>query len=108
MRRKCGYRVPKLAADSAEYARAPVCVVLTAHPAKFEDACHKAGIPAATSPKVEALKKRAHSFEWLRAPPKGVDKLTAWAAAVKKAVETAARKSKGGVGAPMEAPRARL
>ena len=53
-------------------------------------ACVRAGVPPVTSAKVEALRKLPHSFEWLRAPPPGVDKLAAWAAAVKRAVETAA------------------
>ena len=69
---------------------APVCCVLTAHPAKFEDACARAGVPLAPSPVVEALKKAPRSFEWLRAPPPGTNKLEAWAASIKRAVESAA------------------
>lgn len=67
----------------------PVCVVLTAHPAKFEDACVKAGVPVAKSDKVERLRAKRQSFEWLRAPPAGTDKLAVWAAQIKTAVVAA-------------------
>ena len=64
-----------------------VCV-LTAHPAKFEDAVKRAtGSPPAFPPAVQRLKTMPHHFEWLRAPPPGVEKLPAWAEAVKRAVE---------------------
>ena len=76
--------------DAPSSEAAPICCVLTAHPAKFEDACAKAGVPVATCDKVERLKTIRHAFEWLRAPPKNVNKLEAWAAHIKRAVEEAA------------------
>ena len=66
---------------------APIVCVLTAHPAKFEQSCVKAGVPAPLHPSVERLKTKPLSFEWLRAPPKGRNKLEVWAAAIKAAVE---------------------
>jgi hypothetical protein len=75
--------------------------VLTAHPAKFDEACARARIPPATHPTVEALRKRPSRFSWLRAPAGGEDKLAAWAAAVKRAVEEAAARR----GATMPASR---
>ena len=84
---------------------APICCVLTAHPAKFEEACAKAGVPVATCDKVERLKTAKHAFEWLRAPPKGVHKLEAWAAHIKRAVEEAAAKRRQRA---TTTPRARL
>jgi hypothetical protein len=54
----------------------PICCVLTAHPAKFEGACVRAGVPVDTS-RVDMLKTMSHKFKELRAPPAGVDKLAA-------------------------------
>ena len=72
----------------------PTAVVLTAHPAKFESASAKAGVPYASHPNVDALKQKPHAFRWLRSPPppadKGMLKLVAWAAAIKRAVEARA------------------
>lgn len=93
---------------------APVCVVLTAHPAKFDDACRKANIPTATCDKVERLKALPHAFLWLRAPPPGTartEKLAMWAAAVKEAVETEAHRRTAathGAAGSVAVPRARL
>ena len=92
-------------------AQAPVCVVLTAHPAKFDEACRKAGVPVATCEKVERLKVLPHAFEWLRAPPNRADKLQVWAMAIKKAVEAEARRrdaAKQGRGAEPPKPSASL
>ena len=80
----------------------PVCCVLTAHPAKFEAACRRAGVPVATSAEVEALKVAPRAFEWLRAPTAGEDKLDLWAREIKRRVEEAAEARGGSV------PRARL
>ena len=79
-----------LRAEAGRAGAPPVCVVLTAHPAKFEDACVRAGVPVPKSDKVERLRSVRHSFEWLRAPPAGTNKLEAWAAQLKRAVEAAA------------------
>jgi threonine synthase len=80
----------------------PVVCVLTAHPAKFEDACARAGIPPVRVPAIEALRSRPRSFSWLRAPKDGAPKLAAWAAQLKAAVEAAAAKRQ------TVAPRSRL
>lgn len=72
-----GARVQKRALHGA-----PVCSVLTAHPAKFKGTCRRAGVPADTR-RVDALRHKAQAFEWLRVPPPGVEKLAAWAASVK-------------------------
>lgn len=71
-------------------AGAPVVCVLTAHPAKFVDACLKAGVPPARTAAIEALRDLPHRFEWLRAPSPPADKRVAWAATVKAAVERGA------------------
>ena len=65
-------------------------VVLTAHPAKFDEAMLQAGVPPQRLPSVEALKQLPHKFNWLR-DPKGAtsrkQKLAAWAREIKGAVE---------------------
>ena len=89
----CAARLPavrRALSTSAEHAAAPVVCVLTAHPAKFADACRKAGIPPVSTATVDALRAMPRRFEWLRAPPPPADKLDAWAATVKAAVERAA------------------
>ena len=63
-----------------------VVCVLTAHPAKFEDAVQAAiGQPPPTTPGVEALKQLPHKFEWLR-KPEGQDWKEAWKRVLKQAV----------------------
>lgn len=71
-----------------------VCV-LTAHPAKFEDAVKRAtGSPPAFPPAVQRLKTMPHHFEWLRAPAGGANKQEAWAATLRAAVEESAAQRK--------------
>ena len=41
----------------------PCMVVLTAHPAKFEESCAKAGVPVPQHPAVDALKRKPTKFE---------------------------------------------
>ena len=71
---------------------APTICVLTAHPAKFNDAVSRAGIPPQSTPVVDALRKLPHRFEWLRAPPPpctSAQKKQAWVAEIKAAVRRA-------------------
>ena len=65
--------------------------VLTAPPAKFEDAVQAAiGQPPPTTPAVEALKQLPHKFEWLRKPEgaEGQDWKEAWKRVLKQAANT--------------------
>ena len=111
-----GVHAANLPEIKAALAGAPVACVLTAHPAKFESASKRAGVPIATHPNVERIRSKPHTFQWLRSPPppahKGTLKLVAWAAAIKTAVERAAEARESArsssAAAAAEAPRARL
>ena len=68
---------------------APTICVLTAHPAKFNDAVTRAGMPLQSTPAVDALRTLPHHFEWLRAPQppcSSDEKKRAWAREIKAAV----------------------
>lgn len=69
----------------------PTICVLTAHPAKFGEACAQAGLPPSVcdDPRVDVLKTKPHHFTCLRDPGAGSrpDKLQAWAREIKRAVE---------------------
>ena len=71
-----------------------VVCVLTAHPAKFEEAVAAAGLPAAvcSDPRVAALERKPKKFRRLRDPKAASRqlKLEAWASEVKRAVEAEA------------------
>ena len=58
----------------------------------------------------DALRAMPHRFEWLRAPPPPADKLDAWAATVKAAVEraAAARRTSAKGAAAAGGPRSKL
>ena len=106
-----GVHVANLPEMRTALADGPCAVVLTAHPAKFESASVRAGVPVASHPNVEALRSKPRSFHWLRSPPppadKGPRKLAAWAAAIKQAVEArAAERARASPAVP--APRAKL
>ena len=77
---------------------APAICVLTAHPAKFNDAVSRAGIPPQTTPAVDELRKLPHKYTWLRAPlpPHNTPehKKKAWAAAIRQAVVDANPKAR--------------
>ena len=74
-------------------ARATV-VVLTAHPAKFDEAVAQAGVARQPVARVEALRALPHKFRVLRRPADAgvsrAQKLAAWAAELKAAVEAQA------------------
>ena len=69
----------------------PTICVLTAHPAKFGEACAQAGLPPSVcdDPRVDVLKTKPHHFTCLRDPGAGsrADKLQAWAREIMRAVE---------------------
>ncbi len=74
----------------------PVVCVLTAHPAKFTEACDAAGVPRASHPAVDALRALPRRFKWLRARPyPPADKCAAWATILKLEVEAVAARREG-------------
>ena len=103
-------RQPEVAAELLARAggvdRPPAICVLTAHPAKFEGACTRAGLPREQLAQLEALRGKSQRFQRLHAPTEAAQangtegsatdcgarrcKLEAWAGQIRAAVESAA------------------
>ena len=100
------HALDSVAAVRAACAGAPTVCVLTAHPAKFDEAVRRAGLQPQPIARVEALKALPHKFRWLRAPAGGSrrQKLQEWAREIKSAVELQAEV--GAVASPR--PRSKL
>eukprot|EP00937_MAST-01D_sp_MAST-1D-sp2_P000936 g936.t1 len=96
MHAACGYVLCPHSAIAAHAARrmqlpGPQVVVLTAHPAKFEEAVQQAtGAPPVFPPAVERLRTLPQRFTWMRAPADGSDKIAAWGKQMRAAVEARA------------------